>query len=86
MTNGAPQAQQDQGMAGQRPQGPAQKGLSGIGSTAKGEPTSPTDAEIEELRNKEIACKAATGILILLLKWFKLSRKSASSRTTMAWH
>lgn len=31
------------------------------------------DADVDELRNREIAAKAVTGTLILLLKWFKLS-------------
>ena len=37
-----------------------------------------TDPEVEELnaiRTREITFKALAGILILLLKWFKLSRK-----------
>jgi hypothetical protein len=31
------------------------------------------DADVDELRSREIAAKAVTGTLILLLKWFKLS-------------
>jgi hypothetical protein len=32
--------------------------------------------EIEALRSREITAKAVSGILLLLLKWFKISRKS----------
>lgn len=38
-----------------------------------------TDPEVEELnavRTREITFKALAGVLILLLKWFKLSRRS----------
>ncbi|KAJ4306395.1 Factor arrest protein 11 [Collariella sp. IMI 366227] len=58
------------------PQGPGtrpagqQNGMNGI---SKGEPSSPLDADVDELRSREIAAKAVTGTLILLLKWFKLS-------------
>jgi hypothetical protein len=31
--------------------------------------------EIEALRSREITAKAVSGILLLLLKWFKVSRK-----------
>jgi hypothetical protein len=31
------------------------------------------DADVDELRSREIAAKAVSGALILLLKWFKLS-------------
>jgi hypothetical protein len=31
--------------------------------------------EIEALRSREITTKAVSGILIILLKWFKVSRK-----------
>lgn len=35
----------------------------------------PTAAELDNIRNQEITAKAVAGILILLLKWFKVSRK-----------
>lgn len=41
---------------------------------AKAEVTSPSDSDVDEARSREIAAKAVTGILITLLKWFKLSR------------
>ena len=37
--------------------------------------TVPTE-ELDAIRGQEIMAKAVSGILILLLKWFKLSRKS----------
>ncbi|KAL2132322.1 hypothetical protein VTI74DRAFT_3958 [Chaetomium olivicolor] len=62
------------------PQGPPsahpvrqQNGPNGMNGVSKGEPSSPLDADVDELRSREIAAKAVTGILILLLKWFKLS-------------
>jgi len=32
--------------------------------------------ELDKMRGEEIAGKAVTGLLVLLLKWFKVSRKS----------
>jgi hypothetical protein len=32
--------------------------------------------EIEAMRSREITAKAVSGILIILLKWFKISRKT----------
>ncbi|KAK4193150.1 hypothetical protein QBC35DRAFT_482764 [Podospora australis] len=53
-----------------RPNLPGQNNNSG----GKGmDAASPTDADVDEMRTREIAAKAATGILILLLKWLKLS-------------
>ena len=57
-----------QGAAGARPNG-QQNGPNGL----RGDPSSPLDADVDELRSREIAAKAVTGTLILLLKWFKLS-------------
>jgi hypothetical protein len=57
---------------GRGPEGPLMNGVD------KADASSPTDDEIEDLRNKEIASKAITGSLILLLKWFKLSREYLS--------
>lgn len=54
-------------------QGP--NGLSGMNGLPKGEPSSPLDADVDEMRSREITAKAVTGILVLLLKWLKLSRK-----------
>jgi hypothetical protein len=61
---------------GAPPAGRGQEPSNDVNGIAKGEITSPTDADIDESRNREITSKAVTGILILLLKWLKLSRKS----------
>jgi len=34
-----------------------------------------SDEDLEALRTQEIAAKAASGVLILLIKWFKVSRE-----------
>lgn len=57
-----------------RPNGQGQV-PNGINGVPKGEPSSPLDADVDEFRSREIGAKAVTGILILLLKWLKLSRK-----------
>ncbi|KAK4228214.1 hypothetical protein QBC38DRAFT_415069 [Podospora fimiseda] len=74
------QAQQGQGggggggQQGNRQQQQQQGQNLGGGGRAKGpEPYSPSDAEFDDQRTREIAAKAATGIMILLLKWLKLS-------------
>jgi hypothetical protein len=54
--------------------GRGQEGPNGVNGVDKGEILSPTDEELEVMRDREIAGKAITGSLILLLKWFKLSR------------
>ncbi|KAL2023899.1 hypothetical protein VTK56DRAFT_676 [Thermocarpiscus australiensis] len=65
--NGQPGA----GPPSARPNG--QSAPNSANGAAKGDPASPLDADVDELRSKEIAAKAVTGILILLLKWLKLS-------------
>lgn len=41
--------------------------------------------EIEAMRSREITAKAVSGILLILLKWFKVSRKlPAQSRVGMS--
>ncbi len=52
----------------------APNGPNGVNGVAKGDLSSPLNAEAEEARNREIAAKAVTGIMVLLLKWLKLSR------------
>ncbi|KAK4646327.1 Factor arrest protein 11 [Podospora bellae-mahoneyi] len=65
--------QQGGGPPAGRANGPSQApGPSGAGGKGP-DPGSPSDADVDEMRNREIAAKAATGILILLLKWLKLS-------------
>lgn len=41
-----------------------------------------TIQEVDIIRSQEIMGKAVSGILILLLKWFKLSRKLSITRRT----
>ncbi|KAK4148626.1 hypothetical protein C8A00DRAFT_38801, partial [Chaetomidium leptoderma] len=62
-----------QGPPSARPNGGQQNAPSGMNGVAKGDPSSPLDADVDELRSREIAAKAVTGTLILLLKWLKLS-------------
>jgi hypothetical protein len=62
-----------QGPPSARPNGGQQDAPNGMNGASKGDPSSPLDADVDELRNREIAAKAVTGILILLLKWLKLS-------------
>lgn len=38
--------------------------------------SSMSDDELEALRTQEITAKAASGVMLLMLKWFKVSRKS----------
>jgi hypothetical protein len=37
--------------------------------------SAPLNEEVDAMRSQEILDKAVTGILMLLLKWFKVSRK-----------
>lgn len=55
--------------------GHGQNAPNGVNGAQKGEPSSPLDADVDDLRSREITAKAVTGIMILLLKWLKLSRK-----------
>jgi hypothetical protein len=71
-----------------RPNG--QRGVDGVnginGGTGKAEaPTSPSDDEIDAVRTREIAAKAVTGILVLLLKWTKVSRKCPLQHATASY-
>ncbi|KAK3685504.1 protein required for hyphal anastomosis [Podospora appendiculata] len=80
----APQAngQQQAGAAGQNngrsnggpgAQGRAADASNGVNGAAKADVVSPSDNDMDESRSREIAAKAVTGILVLLLKWLKLS-------------
>lgn len=53
--------------------GPPQGRGQNNGNNAGNDPTSPSDDNVDEARSREIAAKAVTGIMILLLKWLKLS-------------
>ncbi|KAK3937681.1 N1221-domain-containing protein [Diplogelasinospora grovesii] len=71
---GPGQQQQQNGPAAARPNGVgvAQQ-QNGIGKGGVNDLQSPSDNDVDEARSREIAAKAVTGIMILLLKWFKLS-------------
>jgi hypothetical protein len=56
---------------GPRPDGSAQQ----PNGNANPEPVELSPEEIEATRTREITAKAVTGILLLLLKWLKVSRK-----------
>ncbi|ESA42443.1 protein required for hyphal anastomosis [Neurospora crassa] len=65
-----PGAPQNNGrVSGGPPQGRGQSN----GNNAGNDPPSPSDDNVDEARSREIAAKAVTGIMILLLKWLKLS-------------
>nr|CAF28886.1 pro22 [Sordaria macrospora] len=53
--------------------GPPQGRGQNNGNNASNDPPSPSDDNVDEARSREIAAKAVTGIMILLLKWLKLS-------------
>jgi hypothetical protein len=69
----SPQTAGPQGPPSARPNGGQQNAPNGQNGAPKGDPSSPLDADVDELRSREIAAKAVTGTLILLLKWLKLS-------------
>ena len=69
----SPQTAAPQGPPSARPIGGQQNAPNAQNGASKADPSSPLDADVDELRSREIAAKAVTGILILLLKWFKLS-------------
>lgn len=60
------------GQQGQRPTDPAN-----IPLPNNIEPSDLPISEIEAYRSREITGKAVSGILLILLKWFKVSRKLA---------
>ena len=79
----SPNAQQQQhpGAAGQNNTrangaGRGQEAPNAGAGAQKNEVVSPSDEEIDTARSREISAKAVTGIIVLLLKWFKLSRKA----------
>lgn len=52
-----------------QPAGPSTNGVNGQHGTVS------TNEELDAMRTQEILDKAVSGLLILLLKWFKVSRK-----------
>ena len=63
--NGGPAAQKSPDMAGQLP---------------NAEEPEPSPEEVDAARTREITSKAMTGILLLLLKWLRISRESCLAR------
>lgn len=58
--------------------GPALNRSHDSGAGLNGSATSDSDSSLEDLdaaRGREVESKAATGIILLLLKWLKVSRK-----------
>ncbi|KAK1826084.1 hypothetical protein QBC39DRAFT_30127 [Podospora conica] len=74
MTPPNPQAPGAAPQNGARPNGqPGPSQPNGTNGPAKADIGSPTETDVDEARSREIAAKAVTGIMVLLLKWFKLS-------------
>lgn len=74
--------QQVPGMPGQpntRANGGATNGVNGAAGGDSGEPSA---EDIDASRTREITAKAVTGILLLLLKWLKISRKFSDDTFT----
>lgn len=44
--------------------------------------TDPAVEELNAVRLREVTSKAVSGVLLMLLKWFKLSREPANSTTS----
>ena len=77
--NGLPNGFTDEGdAAGRKRANPASSAhLNGIANGQLADNEDGTDPAVEELsgiRSREITSKAVSGILLVLLKWFKLSR------------
>ncbi|KAK0719761.1 hypothetical protein B0H67DRAFT_574065 [Lasiosphaeris hirsuta] len=68
-----PPGQNNGRMNGGPPQGRPQDAPSGLNGTGKDDLASPSDSDVDEARSREIGAKAVTGIMILLLKWLKIS-------------
>lgn len=74
------QSNAQNGLSGM-PIGEGQNGVNGHGGDVNGINGSHPDSfgysisEIDAIRQQEVTAKAVSGILILLLKWFKVSRK-----------
>lgn len=71
------------GMQGQnnaRPNGNGrgQEGPNGTNGTGSGDDSEPSPEELDAARTREITQKAVSAIMLLLLKWFKLSRESSN--------
>lgn len=58
--------------------GRGQEGPNGTNGTGSGDDSEPSPEELDAARTREITQKAVSAIMLLLLKWFKLSRESQS--------
>lgn len=58
--------------------GRGQDGSNGTNGTGSGDDSDPSPEELDAARTREITQKAVSAIMLLLLKWFKLSRESHS--------
>lgn len=73
MPNGMAGKGGNQGMNGG---GPAlQRGPETSGPTGRADEPEPSPDEVDAARTREITAKAMTGILVLLLKWLRVSRE-----------
>ena len=82
MPNGLPE---DGDAAGRKRMNPGSSvNLNGMQNGQTGNHENSSDPVLEELdgiRTREIASKAVSGVLLTLLKWFKLSRRSRRSQS-----
>lgn len=58
--------------------GRGQDGSNGTNGAGSGDDSEPSPEELDAARTREITQKAVSAIMLLLLKWFKLSRESHS--------
>ena len=73
-------SQQHPGAANRGQNGNVNGGVPGANGGPNSPPVSdPSVEDIDAARTREITAKAATGIILLMLKWFKVSRKSSLS-------
>jgi hypothetical protein len=64
----------------------SQPGANGVSGDADNAPAAePSIGDVDAARTREITAKAATGIILLLLKWFKVSRESWNSYFLLTW-
>lgn len=82
-------SQQHPGLANRGPNGHV-NGQHGVnrqdGANGANSPPAPEPSieDIDASRTREITAKAATGIILLMLKWFKVSRKSCFPKRMLA--
>lgn len=67
---------QNGGQDGPNTNGVGENELNGMGNGVYPDVAKSPISEIDDIRTREIQGKAVSGTLILLLKWFKVSRRS----------